>query len=108
MSEHPNVARLMDAYAAFAKGDFAALSDLFAGDVLFRATGRNRVRGDYRGRDAVYGLFGKFMEITEGTFHIDVHAVLADDERGVALAVITGSVVADHELDPVRLVAEVH
>ena len=87
MSEHPNVARLRAAYAAF-----AALNDLFADDVLFHATGRNQVQGDYRGRDAVYGLFGKFMEITEGTFHIDVHAVLADDERGVALAVITGSV----------------
>jgi hypothetical protein len=87
MSEHPNVARLRDVYAAF-----AALNGLFADDVLFHATGRNQVQGGYRGRDAVYGLFGKFMEITEGTFHIDVHAVLADDERGVALAVITGSV----------------
>lgn len=87
MSEHPNVARLRDAYAAF-----AALNDLLADDVLFHATGRNQVQGDYRGRDAVYGLSGKFMEITEGTFHIDVHAVLADDERGMALAVITGSV----------------
>lgn len=60
--------------------------------MLFHVTGRNQVQDDSRGRDAVYGLFGKFMEITEGTFHIDVHAVLADDERGMALAVITGSV----------------
>jgi hypothetical protein len=44
MSEHPNVARLRDAYAAF-----AALNDLFADDVLFHATGRNQVQGDYRG-----------------------------------------------------------
>jgi uncharacterized protein len=87
MSEHPNVARLRDAYAAF-----AAFNDLFADDVLFHATGRNQVQGDYRGRDAVYGLFGKFMEITERTFHIDVQAVLAGDERDMALAVITGSV----------------
>jgi hypothetical protein len=87
MSEHPNVARLRDDHAAF-----AAHNGLFANDVLFHATGRNQVQGDYRGRDAVYGVSGKFMEITEGTFHIDVHAVLADDERGMALAVITGSV----------------
>jgi uncharacterized protein len=92
MSEHPNVARLRDAYAAFARGDFAALNDLFADDVLSRITGRNQVQGDYRGRDAGYGLFGKFMEVTEGTFRIDVHAVLADDAGGVALAVVTGSV----------------
>ena len=87
MSEHPNVPRIRDAYAAF-----AAHNDLLADDVLFHATGRNQVQGDYRGRDAVCGLSGKFMEITEGTFHIDVHAVLADDERGMALASITGSV----------------
>jgi ketosteroid isomerase-like protein len=92
MSEHPNVARLRDAYAAFATGDFAALNKVFADDVLFHASGRNQVQGDYRGRDAVYGLFGKLMEITGGTFHIDVHAVLADDEHGVALVVVTGSV----------------
>ena len=28
------------------------------------------------------------MEVTEGSFHIDLHAVLADDEHGVALVVI--------------------
>ena len=32
MAEHRNVARIKDGYAAFAKGDFAALNDLFAED----------------------------------------------------------------------------
>jgi uncharacterized protein len=31
------------------------------------------------------------MEVTEGTFHLDVHAVLADDTHGVALVVTTAS-----------------
>jgi ketosteroid isomerase-like protein len=31
------------------------------------------------------------MEATEGTFHIDLEAIFADDERGVALAVSTAS-----------------
>ncbi len=35
MTEHPNVARIKDGYAAFAKGDFAALNDLFAEDLLW-------------------------------------------------------------------------
>jgi ketosteroid isomerase-like protein len=47
--------------------------------------------GDYRGRDAVYGMFGKLMEITGGTFRLDVHTILADDDHGVALVVATGS-----------------
>ena len=31
------------------------------------------------------------MEVAEGFFHVDVHAVLADDEHGVALTVATAS-----------------
>jgi ketosteroid isomerase-like protein len=91
MAEHPNAARIRDGYAAFAKGDFAVLNDLFAEDLLWHDAGRNQLSGEYRGREAVYGLFGKLMEVTEGSFHIDFHAVFADDEHGVALVVITAS-----------------
>jgi ketosteroid isomerase-like protein len=31
------------------------------------------------------------MEITEGSFRLDLHAVLADDEHGVALVAATAS-----------------
>lgn len=90
-AEHPNVARLKDGYAAFAKGDFAALNDLWAEDLLWLIGGRSQLAGDYRGRDAVFGFFGKLMEVTEGSFHLDLHAVFADDEHGVALVVGTVS-----------------
>jgi hypothetical protein len=91
MAEHPNVARLREGYAAFSKGDFAALNELFAEDVLWHVGGRNQFARDYRGRDDVYGLFGKMMETTGGTFGIDVHAILADDEHGVAIVISRGS-----------------
>lgn len=91
MAEHPNAARIRDGYAAFAKGDFAVLNDLFAEDVLWHVGGRNQLSGEYRGREAVYGFFGKLMEATEGSFQIDLQAVFAEDERGVALVVTTAS-----------------
>ena len=91
MAEHPNVARLKDGYAAFAKGDFAVLNDLFAEDLLWHEGGRTQLSGEYRGRDAVYGLFGKLMEVTEGSFHLDLHAAFADDEHGVVLVTTTAS-----------------
>ena len=91
MAEHPNVARLKDGYAAFAKGDLAGLNDLFAEDLLWHTGGRSQVAGDYRGREAVYGLVGKLMEITDGSFRLDLHAVFADDEHGVALVAATAS-----------------
>ncbi|MFY9862849.1 MAG: nuclear transport factor 2 family protein, partial [Trebonia sp.] len=91
MAEHPNVTRIKDGYAAFAKGDFAVLNDLFAEDLLWHIGGRSQLTKDYRGRDQVYGFFGKLMELTEGSFHLDLHAVFADDEHGVALVVGTAS-----------------
>jgi uncharacterized protein len=91
MAEHPNVARIRDGYAAFAAADFAVLTDLFAEDLVWHVGGRSQVAGDYRGRDAVFGMFGRLLEITQGSFHVDPHAVLADDEHGVALVTETAS-----------------
>jgi uncharacterized protein len=91
MAEHPNVTRIRDGYAAFAKGDFAVLNDLFAEDLLWHEPGRNQLAGDYRGREAVYGFFGRLMELTEGSFHLDLQAVFADDEQGVALVISAAS-----------------
>ncbi|MGH3216822.1 MAG: hypothetical protein ACRDN1_17320 [Trebonia sp.] len=51
MAEHPNVARIRDGYAAFAKGDFATLNELFAEDLAWHVGGRNQLAKDYRGRD---------------------------------------------------------
>jgi len=91
MAEHRNVARMRDGYAVFAKGDLATLNDHLAEDVLWHDTGRNQLSDDYRGREAVYGFFGKLMEITEGSLHLELQAVFADDEHGVALVVATAS-----------------
>ncbi len=59
--------------------------------VLPRIASASQTSRDYRGREAVYGFFGKLMEITEGSFRADLHAVFADDEHGVALVVLTAS-----------------
>jgi uncharacterized protein len=91
MAEHPNVARVIDGYTAFGTGDFAVLTDLFADDLVWHVGGRSQIAGDYRGRDAVFGMFGKLLELTEGTFHLEPHAVLADDEHAVALVIATAS-----------------
>ena len=91
MAEHPNVTRIKDGYAAFAKGDFAVLNDLFADDVVWHIGGRSQLTKDYRGRDDVYGFFGRLLELTGGSFHIDLHAIFADDEHGVALVASSAS-----------------
>lgn len=91
MAEHSNVERIRGGYAAFSKGDFAALDDLFDENVVWHVGGRSQLAGEYRGRGDVYTFFGRIMEITGGTFSIDLHTVLADDEHGVALVTTSGS-----------------
>ena len=91
MPEHPNVALIRKGYEAFARADMAALSELFAEDVVWHMPGRNPVSGVHRGREAVFAAFAKFFELSGGTLKLDVHAILADGEHAVALNRATAS-----------------
>jgi uncharacterized protein len=91
VTEHPNVELTRRGYDAFAKGDLAALSGLLADDVIWHVTGAGPLSGTYRGRDEVFGFFGRLAEETGGTFRLDVHDVLANDEHTVALCWLTAS-----------------
>jgi ketosteroid isomerase-like protein len=59
--------------------------------MVWHEVGRNQLAGEYRGRDAVYGFFGKLMQVTDGTFQLDLHTILADDDHAVVLVVTTAS-----------------
>ena len=85
MAEHPNVALLRKGYEAFARGDIAALTDMFAQDMVWHVPGTNLISGEHKGRDAVFAVFAKTMELTGGTFKIDVHDIVANDEHTVSL-----------------------
>ena len=85
MAEHPNVELMRKGYAAFGGGDMATLGELFASDVVWHSGGNNQLSGDYEGQEATFGLFGRFFELSGGDISQELHAVLADDEHGVAL-----------------------
>ena len=89
MAEHPNVELLRKGYAAYGSGDMDTITELFADDILWHIAGRSPLSGDYKGRDAVFGFFGKLMELSNGTSSLEVHDILANDEHGVAL--VTGT-----------------
>jgi ketosteroid isomerase-like protein len=82
---HPNEELVRQGYAAFLGGDLAALNDLFADDIVWHAPGRNQLSGDYRGKDEVFAQLAKVFELTGGTFSLEIHDVLADDEHAVVL-----------------------
>jgi uncharacterized protein len=82
---HPNEDLTRRGFEAFASGDMATLNELFADDIVWRSPGRNQLAGTFRGKDEVFAQFQKVAEMTGGTFQIDLHDILADDEHVVAL-----------------------
>ena len=84
-TQHVNVERQRRAYDAFAAADMATLSELIADDTVWHILGHGPLAGDYKGKDAVFGFFGKLMELSGGTFKLDVHDILANDEHSIVL-----------------------
>jgi len=83
MAQHPNEARVRDAYAAFAKGDLdGALADL-ADDAVFHFNGEGPISGDHKGREAIEKALIDTFELTGGTQALDIHSVFADDRHAV-------------------------
>ena len=86
---HPNEDLVRRGYKAFGTGDIATLRELFADDLVWHVGGRSPITGDYKGKDEVLGFFAQLAERTRGTFRLDVHDVLANDEHAVALVKAT-------------------
>jgi ketosteroid isomerase-like protein len=85
MAEHPNVGLLRKGYDAFSKNDLETLRGLFAPDIVWHVPGNSPISGDYSGQDEVFGFFGRIMQETSGSFTLEQHDFLANDEHGVVL-----------------------
>lgn len=73
-------------YAAFNEADIATLTELMDENVTWHTPGRSPIAGDYRGRDAVFGQFGRYGGDTNGTFKAELEQVFtADDGRVIGL-----------------------
>jgi len=63
-------------YEAFNTGDIQTLVTLMSHDVVQHVPGSSALAGDYKGIEAVLGLYAKLGELTGGTFRahlVDVH-----------------------------------
>ena len=89
MNEQANLDVMKRAVQAFVKGDMAILSTLFAEDAVWHVPGRHSLAGEYRGRDAVFGFFGRLMELTGGTFTVHSIDMFANDAGGVFVDRVT-------------------
>jgi ketosteroid isomerase-like protein len=88
---HPNEDLVRRGYAAFGTGDIVTLRELFADKIVWHVGGRSPIAGDYKGKDEVLGFFAQLAQRAGGTFRVDVHDVLANDEHVVALVKVTAA-----------------
>jgi uncharacterized protein len=82
---HPNEELVRRFYKAAEAQEFEAVLGTLADDIVWHALPGSPLGGTYRGKDEVTQLFQRTQELTGGTFTVELHDALANDEHAVAL-----------------------
>src|SRR5437867_1312142 len=85
---HPNEELFQQIFDAFSNGDMDLFASLLPDDAVFHFPGRGPLAGDHRGKDQVLAVLAKQTELTGGTFRMERHDILANDEHAVALVMV--------------------
>jgi ketosteroid isomerase-like protein len=67
-------------------GDLEAVRAMLTDDVVWHVPGRSAIAGDYMGKNNVLDYFHHRRQLGRGTFKVNVHDILANDERAVLFA----------------------
>ena len=87
-----NAATLREGYEAFGSGDLATVQAMFSPDVVWHTPENHGVlSGDHKGWDEVAKFFLDTMELSEGTFRIEILDILASDEFAAGYVHVTGN-----------------
>jgi len=87
---HPHEELARRAYEAFANGDMATLDSLIVDDVQWHVSGNSAISGSYDGKQATFGFFAQLSELSGGTFALDIHDIVANDDHTVVLVKTRG------------------
>lgn len=80
-----NVDAIRDGYEAFNAADLDRLTPLFDESVRWHVPGRSSLAGNYEGRDATFGYFGRLAQETGGRFQAQLRDVVASSDIVVGL-----------------------
>ena len=72
-------------YEAFNSGDVETLTEIIRDDAVLYQPGSTDVSGEYRGREAVLGFFGKLAGRSGGTFRAEMDELYASDRNAVVV-----------------------
>jgi uncharacterized protein (TIGR02246 family) len=94
-TEHPNVARMREAFAAFDRGDLDAVLADMTEDCTWHNAGSGPIAGPHQGRAAITEMFVQLFTLTGGTFKTTPVSVLADDVHAVAVYDSTATIAGE-------------
>jgi uncharacterized protein len=84
-----NVDLARKGYEAFNKSDIETVMALITDDCVWHGGPFGPLAGDYKGKAAVMEFFGKFGQLTQGSYKGDIHDILASEEHTVVLGTAT-------------------
>jgi ketosteroid isomerase-like protein len=84
MAEHPNAAAVRRLMTAFSNHDRATIEEVLDPACVWRVPGRNALGGEYAGRAAVLGLFGKIKRTITGPPQFDVVDIATSNDRAIS------------------------
>jgi len=85
MSDHPNATRIKQLFAALGNRDVGTVRQYLAEDAVWHFPGgRGALAGDHHGHDRIFQFLALVMTLTQGTFHLEFHDVVAHEETAVA------------------------
>jgi ketosteroid isomerase-like protein len=82
---HPNEEILRTQDEALAKGDMDTFWSLVTDDVLLHVAGRSSLAGDFKGKERLQEVFGRYMASLGENPEMITHDILANDEHGIVL-----------------------
>jgi ketosteroid isomerase-like protein len=83
-----NGALIHKAYQDFAHGDVASVFGVLDPAITWHIPGHGPLSGDFTGHEEIGAFLRRTMELSGGSFRIDVERVLADGEIVVALVTV--------------------
>jgi len=84
MSEHPNAVRIRGLFDAFRSRDLAAVRAAISETAVWHFPGRTgKLAGAHAGHDQIFAFLARVMQLSGGSFELDLEAVLANDEHAV-------------------------
>ena len=72
-------------YRTLAEASALTSREPFDDGTLLHVPGRSGVAGQYQGRDAIFGLFGRMAELTDGTLRFTPSGTLTADNQMIVV-----------------------